>query len=159
MARTISTFVSKDFINWEKGERIEYGNSNLYQLYTNNIAPYYRAPHYIFGFPTRYYARNERKRIHYELPSGRFKGVGSGNDITTASDGLFMASRDGIHFNRFDEFPIFPSGIKVKETGSTVTDMRRTVYTKRRPTVQTSRTIYLSCVLITVITGRCADMR
>lgn len=114
MARTISTFVSKDFINWEKGERIEYGNSNLYQLYTNNIAPYYRAPHYIFGFPTRYYARNERKRIHYELPSGRFKGVGSGNDITTASDGLFMASRDGIHFNRFDEFPIFPSGIEGK---------------------------------------------
>lgn len=115
-ARSIKTFSSKDFIHWtETGTPLDYGAAPAYQLYTNNIAPYYRAPHMIMGFPTRYYERTF-KRMFKELPYGKkhgFKeGEPVGRGVTAISDGLFMVSRDGVNFRRYDDTPIFPSGIE-----------------------------------------------
>jgi len=113
-ARAIFTATSKDFYNWTEPVVLEYGDAPGYQLYTNNIAPYYRAPQYIFGFPTRYYERTWR-RMFEELPNAdrRLPGKHNGTRCGVAlSDGLFMTSRDGYNFHRFDSTPFFPSGIE-----------------------------------------------
>ena len=74
-------------------------------MYTNGIHPYHRAPHILFGFPTRYTARKmtdhlkslEPVELRAELTAA-YARVGS--DLT---DGLFMTSRDGVRFRRWDE--------------------------------------------------------
>ena len=74
-------------------------------MYTNQIAPYFRAPHVLMGFPTRYVARplNEHGKKLDPVPlrtkmTKALRRVGS--DLT---DGLFMTSRDGVTFRRWDE--------------------------------------------------------
>ena len=113
--RNIMTATSKDFRTWTEPQPLCYGNAPEYQLYTNNIAPYYRAPHILFGFPTRYYDR-PWTRCHGLLPRGAERAAtpesraSRGN--TAFTDGLFMTSRDGENFHRFDDVPFFPSGIE-----------------------------------------------
>ena len=74
-------------------------------MYTNGIQPYYRAPHLRVGFPTRYTARKLSDQLRLIEPvelreelSAAYPRVGS--DL---SDGLFMSSRDGVSFQRWDE--------------------------------------------------------
>ena len=105
--RCIKTAVSDDFYHWSEPEDLKYGDQPAYQLYTNNIAPYYRAPHIIFGFPTRYYDR-PWTRMYEELPNPERRWTGR----YAMTDGLFMTSRDGLNFHRFDDVPFFPSGIE-----------------------------------------------
>jgi hypothetical protein len=74
-------------------------------LYTNQVRPYYRAPHLFVGFPTRYVERkwspalqalpdpeHRRRRMMFHPRYG-----------TAVTDGLFMTSRDGRTFRRWDE--------------------------------------------------------
>lgn len=103
--RSISISTSTDLHDWSKPIPLEYPGSPPQQMYTNQISPYYRAPHIRFGFPTRYIARKmtdqlrslEPKPLRAELTVA-YARVGS--DLT---DGLFMSSRDGIRFRRWDE--------------------------------------------------------
>lgn len=58
--RDVQVAVSKDFVHWSAPAWIEYPDypeAATEQLYTNNIAPYHRAPHLLLGFPTRYVER------------------------------------------------------------------------------------------------------
>jgi hypothetical protein len=103
--RDIRTAVSKDFLNWTPAEWLDYPGAPEEQLYTNGIIPYYRAPHIFLGFPTRYIDRGwapamERlpERKHRELRSSINNRYG-----TALTDGLFMSSRDGRTFKRWDE--------------------------------------------------------
>jgi len=103
--RSIGVSFSSDFTNWSEPVGIEYPGSPPQQMYTNQIAPYYRAPHILMGFPTRYVARqlNEHgKRLPPVALRDRltkaYKRVGT--DLT---DGVFMTSRDGQSFRRWDE--------------------------------------------------------
>lgn len=43
--RTMNRAVSDDFIHWSKGVQMTYGDTPREQLYTNQTAPYFRAPH------------------------------------------------------------------------------------------------------------------
>lgn len=103
--RSISMATSPDLRQWSGPVALEYPGSPLQQMYTNGIQPYYRAPHIRFGFPTRYTARKmtdqlqslEPVKLRAELTEA-YARVGS--DLT---DGLFMSSRDGIRFHRWDE--------------------------------------------------------
>ncbi len=74
-------------------------------LYTNQVQPYYRAPHLFVGFPTRYVERpwspsmkalpdpeHRQRRMKFHPRYG-----------TAITDGLFMTSRDGRTFHRWDE--------------------------------------------------------
>jgi len=85
--RSISRSTSSDFINWSKPEFLDFGNTPLEQFYTNAIIPYFRSPHLYLGFPMRFVP--ERKVIGIE------KRVVDG-----MSDGVFMSSYDGLHWNR-----------------------------------------------------------
>ena len=91
--RDIMTSTSTDFLHWTEPAWVEYpGAAKDTQLYTNQVVPYYRAPHVFLGFPMRF------------IP---WRTLVPDAD-TGVSDGLFMTSRDGVHFHRWDEAFIRP---------------------------------------------------
>ncbi len=77
--RDIMTGTSSDFLNWTGPTFLEYVGAPREQLYTNAIMPYFRAPHVLIGFPTRF------------LPAKQ------------QTEPTFMASRDGRLFRRYPE--------------------------------------------------------
>lgn len=77
--RSIMTCTSDDFVSWTKPQLLKYVNAPNQHLYTNAIRPYPDAPHIRIGFPTRY------------LPK------------TQQVEPVFMSSRDGVTFRRFDK--------------------------------------------------------
>ncbi len=89
--RDVKTAVSKDFLHWTEPQFLEYPGAPVEHLYTNQIRPYARAPHIYLGFPKRF------------VP-----GRNSDRKLTGVSDGVFMSSRDGLHFNRWGEAIIRP---------------------------------------------------
>jgi hypothetical protein len=90
--RDIMTSTSEDFIHWTEPVWLDYGDAPAEHLYTNAITPYYRASHILMGFPKRF------------LPERK---VG-GHPIGGVSDGVFMTSRDGVHWHRWLEAFIRP---------------------------------------------------
>ncbi len=103
--RSIAVTYSDDFKTWSKPQPLAYPDSPPQQMYTNGILPYYRAPHLLVGFPTRYVARkmteHGRNLDPVELRAKLTKAYARvGSDLT---DGLFMTSRDGVSFRRWDE--------------------------------------------------------
>ncbi|RAV16725.1 hypothetical protein DQG23_28230 [Paenibacillus contaminans] len=107
--RDIRYIWSEDGKTWSDPELICFGDSEDYPLYTNCVSPYVRAPHMYIGFPSRYVERHEwngnfeqlggkEKRLERILPSKNHKRYG-----LAVTDCVFMASRDGINFTRYDE--------------------------------------------------------
>ncbi|MSU64554.1 MAG: hypothetical protein EXS38_00265 [Opitutus sp.] len=103
--RDISTATSKDFLNWTEPVWLEYPGAPRQQLYTNGILPYYRAPHIFLGFPVRYTERgwSDSMRALPELEHRQQRSAVSDREGMAVTDGLFMSSRDGQHFNRWSE--------------------------------------------------------
>lgn len=106
--RAIRTAVSKDLVNWEPHRDLVYVDSPDEQLYTNGVKPYHRAPHLLLGFPARYVERgwseamralpeigHREERAKASKPSERYG--------TALTEGLLMASRDGVRFKRWNE--------------------------------------------------------
>lgn len=81
--RAIMTAESKDFVRWTQPVLLKYPGAPPQHLYTNAIRPYPRAPHIRIGFPTRF------------LPA------------TSEVEPIFMSSRDGVTFHRYNE-PVIP---------------------------------------------------
>jgi hypothetical protein len=77
--RAIRTATSKDFLHWENQADLKYVDSPVEHLYTNAIRPYFRAPHLLIGFPTRFQPKHEQV------------------------EPVFMSSRDGLLFRRWGE--------------------------------------------------------
>ncbi len=108
--RGIKTCTSSDFLTWTPGEWLSYPGSPDEQLYTNQILPYYRAPHLFVGFPTRYMERSWSPSIEAlpELEHRRLRATASERYGAAVTDGLFMSSRDGCTFRRWGEAFIRP---------------------------------------------------
>jgi hypothetical protein len=138
--RSIRTATSKDFIHWENQADLNFGDSPREHLYTNQIKPYDRAPHLFIGFPTRYRERGhvdrgdaphkgERTATQAELvaqwpeslralpdPGARLERAAAHERYGAAiTEGLFMASRDGVSFKRWNE-AFLPPGIEREGT-------------------------------------------
>lgn len=103
--RAIRTASSKNFLDWASEADLTYEDSPEEHLYTNQIAPYYRAPHILIGLPTRYVERGWSpsmralpQREHREMRSKAHLRYG-----TALTEGLLMASRNGTHFDRWNE--------------------------------------------------------
>jgi hypothetical protein len=92
--RDILTSNSTDFMHWTEPVWLEYPGAAKEHLYTNQIVPYFRAPHIFFGFPKRF------------VPGRKAVDMSPNND--GVSDGLFMTSRDGLNFHRWSEALIRP---------------------------------------------------
>jgi hypothetical protein len=108
--RGIRTATSTDFVHWTPPVWLEYPGAPKEQLYTNQIAPYYRAPHIFIGFPTRYIDRgwSDSMRALPELKHRQHRATASRRYGTALTEGLFMTSRDGKVFKRWGEAFVRP---------------------------------------------------
>lgn len=111
--RAIRTATSDNLVDWGKHTDLSYEDSPPEQLYTNQIKPYYRAPHLLIGFPTRYIDRGWSESMqslpekdHRELRSSSTNRYG-----TAITEALMMSSRNGTHFHRWNE-AFLPPGIE-----------------------------------------------
>jgi len=103
--RDIKTAVSKDFVNWEPREWLDYGDAPRYHLYTNQIQPYPRAPHLFIGLPTRYGDHGWTDSMR-ELPDAEhreLRATVSKRYGTAMTDLVLMTSRDGQRFHRWND--------------------------------------------------------
>lgn len=103
--RGIRTTTSKDFRNWAPLEWLEYPGAPEEALYTNQIKPYFRAPHLFIGFPARYVDRGWSPSMEAlpMLEHRQLRASGQQRYGTAITDSLLMTSRDGIVFRRWDE--------------------------------------------------------
>ena len=103
--RSIAMTTSQDFRNWAPPVPLTYTDSPVEQLYTNQVLPYYRAPHLLLGFPTRYVDRPPTEHVKtiepLELRALILETFQRGG--TDLTDGVFMTSRDGTTFHRWNE--------------------------------------------------------
>jgi len=109
--RDIRYITSKDFLTWTMPVMLDYCGGEDYPLYTNNISRYFRAPHVWTGFPTRYVQRNKWTKNFDSLcgKERRQKRCAITPRLgQTVTDTVFMSSRDGMHWNRFDEAWLTP---------------------------------------------------
>ena len=103
--RIIRTATSDDLVNWGPFQDLKYADSPNEHLYTNQIKHYPRAPHILIGFPTRYIDRGLSASMK-ALPDPEDREARAsavkryGYSIT---EGLLMASRDGVNFKRWNE--------------------------------------------------------
>ncbi len=116
--RDIRTSTSKDFLHWTEPQFVDYApwpnaagqlpdlevsqhpSGRPGQLYTNQVAPYDRAPHIFLGFPTRYLDRGWTAATK-ALPRHDYRqirGAKSRRESTALTEGLLMASRDAQRF-------------------------------------------------------------
>lgn len=77
--RDIMTSISDDFLTWPEPQFLRYNDVPKEHLYTNAIRPYFRAPHLLIGFPTRFLPAKEQV------------------------EPIFMSSRDGETFHRWPD--------------------------------------------------------
>lgn len=103
--RSIAMTTSPDFRLWSDPVPLTYPGAPAEQLYTNQVLPYFRAPHLLLGFPTRYVDRPLTDHVQTIEPVALRKLLIEshqriGTDLT---DGVFMSSRDGVTFNRWGE--------------------------------------------------------
>lgn len=103
--RAIRTGVSSDFLHWTGSRDLEYVDSPPEQLYTNQVKPYHRAPHLYIGFPVRYFERewSPSLRALPELEHRQLRSRVSNRYGAAITEGLLMASRDGVLFHRWNE--------------------------------------------------------
>ena len=104
---------SSNFLHWGDEADLTYVDSPDEHLYTNQVGPYYRAPHVLIGFPTRYVERgwSPSMRALPELENRELRASASQRYGTAITEGLLMASRDGVRFNRWNE-AFLPPGIQ-----------------------------------------------
>ena len=104
--RDIRTMESEDFVRWTSPVLIRGMAEEEQQLYTNNLQPYYRAPHIYVGFPTRYIERRCWDDSFEQLcgKESRREKMKLGERLGLAlTDTCFMTSRDGIGFRQYEE--------------------------------------------------------
>lgn len=109
--RDIRYICSADGKRWSDPEPLDFGAAEDFPLYTNCVSPYIRAPQLYIGFPTRYVERREWNNS-FEGLCGKEKRLERmqlhpryGLAVT---DCVFMVSRNGINFKRYDEAFIRP---------------------------------------------------
>ena len=75
---------STDFRSWTYPQWADFGDTPPEHLYTNGVTPYVRAPHIYLALPKR-----------FEPWRRKFDGWTPG-----VSEGVFLSSRDGVHWDR-----------------------------------------------------------
>jgi hypothetical protein len=85
--RNVQLSTSPDFINWGSPTVLDYGTAPIEQFYTNGIIQFPREPHLYIGLPMRFVPERTT--------------VGADDRVVDGlSDGVFMSSQDGLHWNR-----------------------------------------------------------
>lgn len=108
--RGIMTATSETPESFPEPKWLAYPDAPEQALYTNQVKPYYRAPHIFMGFPMRYNDRGWSPSMTAlpGLDERQFRSKQHPRYGTTVTDAAFMTSRDGINFNRWSEAFIRP---------------------------------------------------
>ena len=105
--RDIRRMESKDFKAWSEPEMVKYEDSpHDFHMYTNGIQPYFRAPELYIAFPARYIERKEWTGNYNNLCGSdhrKWRTTFHPRYGLALTDGLFMSSRDGKYFRRWNE--------------------------------------------------------
>ena len=110
--RNIVTCRTRDFVEFHDIEVLKYDRKfhRLFKedqnLYTNNIEPYFRAPHIMLGFPGRYYDSEEWNNSFLNLPDLDLRTFRSNWSLRAGmalTETLLITSRDGLNFKGFGE--------------------------------------------------------
>jgi hypothetical protein len=111
--RDILTSSSPDILHFPEPQWLDFGDAPIEHLYTNQVQPYYRAPHILMGFPMRYTDRgwSEPMRQLPQLEDRMARASASARYGTALTDGLFMTSRDGLSFHRWREAFLRPGAM------------------------------------------------
>lgn len=93
--RSIARTTSPDFLEWSEPVEMTYGDTPREHLYTNQTAPYFRAPHIYIATPARFMPG---RRVVSEDAAARFGGDAkySGD----CSDTVLMSTRGGNAYTR-----------------------------------------------------------
>ena len=109
--RDIRVMYSDDFRSWTLPEMIKFDDGLDYPLYTNNVEIYDRAPIYI-GFPVRYCERPEWTENISQMTGYQTKKTATERieprTGRVSTDCIFMCSRDGKNWHRFNEAFLTP---------------------------------------------------
>jgi hypothetical protein len=110
--RNIITCKTKDFVHFHDFKILKYDakfhrlfkeNQNIY---TNNIAPYFRAPHIMLGFPARYFDLEVWDESFLNLPDLDLRTFRANIMLragTALTETILITSRDGENFKGFGE--------------------------------------------------------
>ena len=104
--RDVRYMESKDFEHWSEPQLLDFGDAPDIPLYTNVIQPYLYAPHIYIGFPSRYIERLYWNENFDELcgRDARYLRYKEWPRYALAvTDCVFITSRDGVHFKKYDE--------------------------------------------------------
>ncbi len=104
--RDIRVLSSKDFIHWTEPDHLRYNDVADQALYTNCVYPYPGAEHMLVAFPSRYVERPAWTPNFDRLCGAekrRSRSAISPRYGLTTTDCLFMCSRDGRNWYRYDE--------------------------------------------------------
>ncbi|WP_240928034.1 hypothetical protein [Thalassoroseus pseudoceratinae] len=108
--RGIMTAASETPDSFPHPQWLKYPDATEQALYTNQIQPYFRAPHILMGFPMRYNDRGWSPSMN-QLPGleeRQYRSKQSQRYGTAVTDAAFMTSRDGLTFHRWSEAFIRP---------------------------------------------------
>ncbi len=111
--RGIVYCTSEDFRTWTDPIPLEYSDGRTFEMYTNCVNRYSRAPYLYIAFPTRYIQRRKWDS-NYECLGGRetrhmlYETTDAGRLGLAFTEVMFMSSRDGIHWTRFPEAYLRP---------------------------------------------------
>lgn len=116
--RDVRVLYSKDFAEWTHPEILKYVDEDGepgedMPMYTNNVLPYYRGEHIKVGFPTRYtehkeWTDNFEKLCDKDIRKKKMEKHKLDRIGLAVTDCLFMCSRDGINWTRFNEAFLTP---------------------------------------------------
>ncbi|MBN1293715.1 MAG: hypothetical protein JXB48_17875 [Candidatus Latescibacteria bacterium] len=93
--RTISRATSKDFRTWTKPVQMDFGDTPIEHLYTNQTTPYFRAPHIYIAIPMRFMPGRKVLTDEQALELGvnpKYK--------SDCAEAVLMTSRGGSHYDR-----------------------------------------------------------
>ncbi len=108
--RGIMTAASDNPLSFPEPKWLEYPGASPHALYTNQVQPYYRAPHLLLGFPMRYVDRGwtPSAKALPNLEAREYRASQSRRYGTAVTDAMLMSSRDGEKFEMWDEAFIRP---------------------------------------------------
>jgi hypothetical protein len=90
--RWIARATSQDFLHWSEPVDLELNGQPREHLYTNQIAPYFRAPHLYLGMPTRYFPG---RRVVTEEEARKIGTPQEWNYVNDCTDIQFVSTRGG----------------------------------------------------------------
>ena len=104
--RAVMYIESEDFITWSEPKFLSYSDGREFQMYTNGISKYFRAPNIYVSIATRYVERGDWTKNYDQLCGleKRKAKIEEGGYVrfgTSLTDCIFMTSRDGLNFTRY----------------------------------------------------------